>query len=138
MKPLTVIGRALLSLVALLATTVQGATDQNLSRTDVPDGSKEVIPVIQLDDVPLGDAISNLLRQLDRINLIVDPRVPGSSIGPGSRARVPSVKYRKKNVIIDQALQEILKRNKLVMITNLATRIMRLAPAGLDIKPVPA
>ena len=138
MKRSQFIGRWLLSLVSILAfmTTAQAATE-NLSRTK-DCVSKEVIPVIWLNDVQLLDAISNLLRQLDRINLIVDPRVPGSSIGPGSRARVPSVKYRKKNVTIDQALQEILKRNKLVMITNPATRIVRLAPAGLGIKPVPA
>jgi len=123
-----------LSLLALLAivTTSQEANSQNASGTD------EVVSIIHINDVPLTDAIKNLSRHLGGFNFIFDPRVPGSGIGPGGRILQPSVKYRRKNVTAHEALQEVLRRNKLVMITNPATTIVRFAPAGLGLKPVAA
>jgi len=121
---------------AAIAVTAKAADVQDSSGAEYHDLRTEVVSIIQLNDVPLLDGIKNLLRHAGGLNFIVDPRVPGSSIGPGSRRRMPGVNYRQKNVTLDQALQDILKKNKLVIITNPATRIARLAPVGVGVKPV--
>jgi hypothetical protein len=97
----------------------------------------EVIPRIQFENVPLGDAIRNLARQ-SGFNYILDPRVPGSEFGPGRSAPNPPVSGSWTNVSAPAALNALLKEHKLVMVTNPATSVARIAPANQNVKPVSA
>jgi len=97
----------------------------------------EVIPRIAIVDVPLPDAIRNLARQAE-FNFIFDPRVPGSEFGPGRFALKPSVTIRLTNASAQTALDALLKEPKLVMVTNPATSVARIALANQSVKPVPA
>src|SRR4051794_40750385 len=97
----------------------------------------EGIPLIQMDGVPLVDAIGNLARQAN-LNIILDPHVPGSGFSPGKSAPKPNVSGNWRNVTAVSTLNAILKENKLTMVTNPATTVARIAPVGLDVKPVSA
>jgi hypothetical protein len=93
-----------------------------------PDPSaEETVPLIVIDDVRLVDAVGNLARHLD-LNYILDPR-----IGPGLQA---PISVRLTNVTGFAALNGILQQQKLAFITNVTTRIARIAPAQLNVKPV--
>ena len=94
------------------------------------------IPLIQMDDVPLTDAIRNLARQAE-LNYILDPLVPGSSIGPGRSLRQPLVTARWENLTAEQALEALLQSNSLAMIANPATTVARIVPTGLKVDPAP-
>jgi hypothetical protein len=96
----------------------------------------EVIPLIVIDDVPLVDTIKNLARQAG-LNYILDPRVAGSPVGPGSKLTQPSVKVRWENRSAEAALGAVLKEHKLAVITNAATTVARIAPVEAAVKPVP-
>jgi hypothetical protein len=99
--------------------------------------SLSLVPLIVIEDTPLNDAILNLARQME-LNVILDPRVPGSTIGPGSRIEPPRVNCRYEKLTIRQALDRVLKDHNLVLIDNPATTIARIAPAAAGVKPVPA
>jgi type II secretory pathway component GspD/PulD (secretin) len=96
-----------------------------------------VVPLIVIEDVPLPDAIRNLARQMN-LNFILDPRVPGSTFGPGRSLPKPNVSGRWPNATARAALESLLKDHKLLMVTNPATTIARIAPMSAGIKPVPA
>lgn len=106
-----------------------------VSVTCTTSAAEESIPRIQIDNVPLADAIGNLARQ-SNLNYILDPRVPGSPFGPGRLAPKPSVTARWTNVTAQTALSALLKEHKLTMVTNPATTVTRIAPADLGVKPV--
>jgi hypothetical protein len=97
----------------------------------------EVLPRIVIDNVPLADAIRNLARQTG-FNYIFDPRMPGSEFGPGRTAPNPPVSGSWTNVSAPAALHALLKEHKLVMVTNPATTVARIAPANQNVKPVSA
>jgi len=97
----------------------------------------DAVPRIQLDNVPLADAIGNLARQAS-LNYILDPRVPGSAFGPGRLAPKASVSARWTNVTAQAALNALLKEHKLTIVTNPATTVARIALAGLGVQPVSA
>jgi hypothetical protein len=97
----------------------------------------EVIPRIQFENVPLADAIRNLARQ-SGFNYILDPRLPGSDFVPGRTAPNPPVSGSWTNVSAPAALHALLKEHKLVMVTNPATSVARIAPANQNVKPISA
>lgn len=133
MKPPSIIVRcaALAVAAALNVTTSPAATNQ------APNPVSPPIPLIVMEDVPLMDAVRNLARQAE-LNYILDPRLPGSGIGAGARARQPNLTVRLENVSALQALDYVLRSNNLVMVANPATTIARIAPANLGVKPIPA
>ncbi|HEY0548021.1 MAG TPA: hypothetical protein VGF13_00385 [Verrucomicrobiae bacterium] len=98
---------------------------------------EEVLPRIMIDKVPLADAIRNLARQ-SGFNYILDPRLPGSDFSPGRTAPNPPVSGSWTNVSAPAALHALLKEHKLVMVTNPATSVTRIAPANQNVKPVSA
>src|SRR5512142_2417901 len=77
--------------------------------------TQETIPLIQMENVPLKDAIRNLARQAG-LNYILDPKLDGSWEVAGGRE--PSVNARWENLTADQALDRVLQRHGLVMIAN--------------------
>jgi hypothetical protein len=89
-----------------------------------------VIPLIVMNDVPLTQALKNLSRQAN-FNFILDPRVPGSTLGPGHRAKEPIISIRWKNVTACQAFDRMLAANRLVAVTNpLCVQIMPAHPGS--------
>ncbi len=133
MKPTSIIVRCatLAAAAALHVTTSPAATNQQ------PRLTSPAIPLIVMEQVPLIDAVRNLARQAE-LNYIIDPRVPGSGIGAGMLARQPNINVRLENVTALEALDYLLRSNNLVLIDNPATTIVRIAPANLGLKPVPA
>src|SRR6516225_629386 len=111
--------------------TVQVARGQDNSHTPT------VIPMIQMDQVPLKDAIRNLLRQTDR-NYILDPALSGPWVGPdGKPGPEPSITERWKNVTAEEVLGRLLKEHGLVMVDNPATSIARIVFTNQAITPLP-
>jgi hypothetical protein len=89
----------------------------------------ESVPLIVIDDVPLVDAVKNLARQVGG-NYILDPRIGGMA--------AKNVSVRFENVSARDALNSVLRDNKLTLMTNPVTTVDRIAPASLGIKPVAA
>ena len=100
--------------------------------------AEEIVPLIVIDQVPLSDTIKNLVRQCEFTNVIFDPRVPGSSFGPGRLLPQPAVSVRLTNISAQAALREVLKQHKLKMVTNPATTVTRIAPIATMVEPVRA
>jgi hypothetical protein len=124
MKTRLLICRTCLSLGAILATApavAQETPGQGASRTD------EGVLLIQLDRVPLGDAIRNLARHAD-FNFILAPRITSSPAkGGGGPASEPLVTARWTNLTAYQALSVLLEDHKLTIVTNPATTVARIA-----------
>ena len=126
-KPSCYLVALLLAMVALPAARCQDATRR-----------RQVIPLIQMDSVPLRDGIRNLARQTGQ-NFILDPRLGGRWVGADGRAgSEPSVSISWTNLTADEALGQLLKDYGLVMVTNPATSIGRIAFTNQLVKPVPA
>src|SRR6267142_4072502 len=68
-------------------------------------------PLLQINNLPLSGAISNLARQAN-LNYILDPRASSASIGP-SQWLIPEtpVSCQWENSTPDQALIDLLKRH---------------------------
>lgn len=113
---------ALVIAVSLLAVAARGA---------------DAAPTIVFDQLPLIDVIKNLGRA-SGINFIIDPRVAGATFGAGHNLASPIVSARYTNFSASAALVDVLKQNNLVMVTNLATTVSRIAPANAGVKPVEA
>jgi hypothetical protein len=112
--------------------TLQGARSQDSTHT------MEAIPVIQMDSVPLNDAIRTLARQTGQ-NFILDSRIYGPWVGPdGTSGREPSVTFRWENLTAEQALGRLLKEHGLTVVANPATSIARIAFTNQAVKPLPA
>lgn len=92
---------------------------------------------IELNNVPLIDAVKNLSRQAG-LNYIVDPHLPGSGVGPGRLVRSPSITARWTNMTAQAVLSALLEEHQWTMVTSPSTTITRIAPASLPVKPVPA
>src|SRR3989442_6057015 len=125
MKPISIYTKRAAALTGVL-----------VSAACIVSAADDVIPRIQMVDVPLADAIRNLARQAN-LNYILDPHVPGSDFGPGRLAPKPSVTANWTNVTAQAALSALLKEHGLTMVTNPATTVTRIAPANLSVKPVP-
>ncbi len=108
-----------------------------ISAACIVSAADDPIPRIQMANVPLADAIRNLARQ-SNLNYILDPHVPGSEFGPGRSAPKIVVTENWTNVTAQAALSGLLKEHGLTMVLTPATTVMRVAPASLGVKPVPA
>jgi len=106
-----------LSLFLFLSASVTAAEPEN-------------IPSIAITDVPLASAIANLAVQSE-LNYILDPRVPGSGFEPGRSLRQPVVTARWTNVTSRHALDELLGKHGLAIITNQASSIVRIASTNV-------
>jgi hypothetical protein len=115
-------------LVTFLASAV--ATPQ-IGTSQAVGGAQQVIPLIQMEQVPLVDAIRNLARQ-EGINYLLNPRVSSSSVGPGSRL----VNLRWTNLTAHEALCRLLNEHQLAMFTNPATPIVRITFTNQPVRPV--
>src|SRR3954471_4194004 len=96
---------------------------------------EEVVPLIVIEDVRLTDAIFHLARHCE-LNHILDPRVPGSTIGPGRALKVPSVSRRWEKQSARAALLDLLKEHKLTLVMNRATSVARIGPENAGISPI--
>jgi hypothetical protein len=127
--------KARLGFIAFLAAAAigsPGAWSQETAR------KAESIALIELERVPLTDAIKNLARQTGQ-NYILDPRLSGPWVGAdGKPAREPSVTFRWENVTAEQALGKLLQEYGLMMVANPATSIARIAFTNQAVKPLPA
>jgi hypothetical protein len=91
------------------------------------------IPLIQMEGVPLRDAIRNLARQAN-LNYILDPRIVGSF---GIFHKEPSLTVRWENITAEDALKKVLKEHQLTMVLNPATTVARIIPKNVVAQPVP-
>jgi len=113
------------------AAALQAARSQDNS------DAREVIPVIQMDDVPLTTAICSLARQAGK-NYIFDPRLCGPWVGPvGKLGREPNVTVRWENLSAEAALGRLLKEHGLVMVDSPATSTTRIGFTNQAILPIP-
>jgi len=94
--------------------------------------ANDVIPLIQMDGVPLPEAINNLARQAE-FNLILDPHI--TRYGGIGRKNITGTWT---NITAMAALKVLLTEYKLTMVTNPATTVARIAPANLNVQPVSA
>ncbi len=108
-----------------------------LANGQQPAKAQQTIPLIQMEDVPLKDAIRNLARQAG-LNYILDPKLEGPWEGAaGKPGREPLVTARWENLTADEALGKVLKEHGLVIIANPATRVARISSTNQIVKPVP-
>jgi len=97
---------------------------------------KEIIPKVQMDNVPLLSAIQALARQAE-LNYIFDPRLSRSAVGPdGKSLRETSVTVLWTNVTADEALTTLLNQHHLTMVSNPATSIARITLANQATSPI--
>jgi hypothetical protein len=87
-----------------------------------------VIPIIQLDNVPLPMAIENLARQ-DGMNFILDPALAVSS---------SVVNLKLENVTAGQALQKLLREQNLFLVKSAASTVTRISVTNQITTPVDA
>lgn len=106
-------------------------------RNENKNNTAEEVPLIVIDEVPLADAIRNMARQAE-LNFILDPRVPGSDLGPGHLVQQPHVSVSLTNISLGDAMQTMLGKYRLVLVTNPATSVARIARRQDLVKPVPA
>jgi hypothetical protein len=98
----------------------------------------EVMPLITMDTVPLGDAVKNLARQ-EGINYIFDPAVLTSFGGvDGCFVHAPYITTKWTNVTARQALDDVLHDYNLKLNTNPVTTVFRITLATRNIQPAPA
>ncbi|MEO7298805.1 MAG: secretin N-terminal domain-containing protein [Verrucomicrobiota bacterium] len=96
---------------------------QSLADTNASD---EIVPLVQIDDAPLADAIKTLARQAG-INFQFDPRVLNPP--PDATGKVPAqpaVSFRWENVTALEALLALLENYNLQMIKDPKTKIARI------------
>lgn len=79
-------------------------------------GANDIIPLIQIEDVPLTDAIRNLARQ-SSLNFQFDPRVTVSN--------QPNISIRFENVTAGEALNAVLDNYNLVLAKDTRSKIAR-------------
>jgi len=94
----------------------------------------DTTPTVEMDNVPLSDAIRNVSRQME-LNYIIHPRLlsPG-----GSLFSDPPITVRWRNITAEAALQRLLKEHGLAIVTNSATTVARIIPADMTVEPISA
>jgi hypothetical protein len=121
-------------LSCLLACLAAGMVTPEVKSQD----ATNIIPTIQMQNVPLTDAIRNLAVQSGR-NIILDPRLSSPWVGPDNKpGREPTVTVRWENLSAEEALGKLLKEHGLAMVANPATSIARIAFTNQSVKPLPA
>jgi hypothetical protein len=120
--------------VAYLSAAMMWAADADAPKRK--DAGPELVPLIVIDGVPLSDAIRNMAGHID-MNYILDPSTPGSGVGAGKQAQEPLVSRRWEDVYVLDALRDVLNQHRLMLVTNPATTVARIAPTGLGVKPAP-
>ncbi len=98
--------------------------------------AENTLPLITIDGAPLADTIRTLARQ-SSLNIIIDPRVPGSEFEPGRSATQPTIKMVWTNSTTTAALNSLLKDHKLKIVTSPSTTVNRIVPADAEVEPVP-
>lgn len=125
-------GRATLTLVGLVAcrlalaqTNTAGDQTASAATTPAPVQPGELIPLIQLQDVPLTTAIENLARQAS-LNYILDPKVNfGQPDEKGVVRSQPNISIRWENLTAEQALAALLNNYSLQLLEDPKTKIAR-------------
>jgi hypothetical protein len=110
-------------MVRLIMLFIAAAFSPECLAADDPGPSKTLVPRIEMQDVPLLDAIKNLARQAG-INYILDPRVLSSTSDARPAQRTVSVLWT--NVSKSEALSRLFKQHRLTLIPNPATSISRI------------
>jgi hypothetical protein len=121
--------RLFIACLAALAVLPQTTFGQDVG------GTKAVIPTIQMDNVPLTDAIRNLARQA-QINYILDPALSDFSGSSGGQKTPVTLLWT--NLTAEQALSRLLKQSNLSMVLNPSTSVARIAFTNQAVNPVPA
>ena len=91
-------------------------------------------PMIQMENVPLSEAIKNVARQMG-LNYIIHPSLLTTG---GFMITNPPITVRWSNVTANEALQRLLKEHGLAIVTNSATTVARVVPSGVSIKELTA
>ncbi|MEO6035835.1 MAG: secretin N-terminal domain-containing protein [Verrucomicrobiota bacterium] len=89
------------------------------------EGSEDVVPLIQIDEAPLPDAIRTLARQAN-LNFQFDPKI--LNLVPDATGKVPAhptVSFRWENVTAMEALLALLENYNLQIVKDPKTKIAR-------------
>lgn len=89
-----------------------------------------IVPLVEMRQVPIGSAINNLARQAG-INYLVDRRLVQTWTG----TREPAATCKLQNLTARDALQQVLAVHKLALVENPLTGVARITP---DDQPVNA
>lgn len=85
----------------------------------------QIVPLIQMDDVRLTDAIHMLAREAE-LNIMLDPRITDGQVGPNGKpepGRLVSLRW--ENVSAEQALEALLDNYGLQLVTDRRSNIAR-------------
>ena len=96
----------------------------------------ETVPLTMMAEVDLRGAVHFLAEQVG-LNCILDTCIPGSYYGVGRGMRAPEVSVRFENKTSEYVFYFVLRKYQLTVVTNPATTVARIVPAGHWVKPVP-
>jgi hypothetical protein len=112
----------ILAFLTAIPVLLQPALGQNTS------GAAKAPPLIQMEGVPLSDAIRNLATQME-INYLLDARICRG----GYLATNPPINAR-WHLTAEQALQKVLSEHGLIIVSNAATSVARILGTDAPIK----
>ncbi|HTJ00726.1 MAG TPA: hypothetical protein VL527_17725 [Dongiaceae bacterium] len=102
--------------VFLIGIIFSGLTAQGQDQTNKLEEPR--VPLIQMVDVPLGEAIKNLAREA-KLNIIIDPKITDASrIKTGNTNLEAPVNLRWEDLSAKQALARLLEERKLFLVRN--------------------
>ncbi len=122
-KAAVAVGAAVLVTTTVVTVSVARNSEKTRPNQEV------TLPLLVINNAPLGDAIRNLARQA-QINVLIDPNVPGSTFSPDRPTNQPMVNIRWEKVTARAALKALLEQHNLKMVENPATSIARIAPVN--------
>jgi|GEM_PF-2772900 len=102
--------------------------------------TNDIVPVIEIRDVPMSAVIDNLARQAG-INYIFDTRLIKWWLMPDSDGRIthePILNFRWENLSAKQALLQLLKEHNLVLAEDPVTSIARVTYTNQIVNPIDA
>ncbi|HTX22687.1 MAG TPA: hypothetical protein VMD27_12640 [Candidatus Aquilonibacter sp.] len=94
-----------------------------------PSNDDQILPVIQMQDVPITTAIESLARNAG-INYILDPKLFPTIDSDGKLIPEPTVTFRLKNISARDALTRMLNLRNIAMMEDPVTGVTRIARAG--------
>src|SRR5665213_998084 len=101
-----------------------------LTATNVPPTtSNQILPLIQIVDVPMTPAIENLTKQTD-INYIIDPKLFPLLDSKGNPIPQPLVTLQLTNISPKDALAQMLNLHNIAMIADPITHVWRITRAN--------
>jgi hypothetical protein len=115
------------------------------SKTSTPQniesGTNQILPLIEMYDVPISTGIENLARQA-KINYLIDAKLakkwwPFDSYGQAVISE-PTVTFRWKNLTARQALSRLLEEHQLDLVENPVTTIARIVDINQVVNPTDA